>query len=209
LTKNKLNSPSAPGQCNGLPQFIERIPQSLKIALNGKRRFIAVNNAKRPPEITEEIKKSWPRSRFDYSSGGVAIRRSPENGDIEVALISTRGGSRWQLPKGSNEAGETSSETALREVKEEVGLLTEVVSFLDAIEFWYWDTYRKEPPELVHKRVDFFLLRIIGGTLSDASHEVDGVAWRDIKEAAKTLTFDGERRMVALAIDALTNDESI
>jgi hypothetical protein len=38
---------------------------------------------------------------------------------------------------------------------------------------------------------------------------VDGVAWRDIKEAAKTLTFDGERRMVALAIDALTNDESI
>jgi len=166
-----------------------------------------VNNANRPPEITEEIKKKWPRARFDYSSGGVAFRRLPENGAVEIALIATRGGSRWQLPKGSNEEGETSTETALREVKEEVGLLTEVVSFLDAIEFWYWDTYRKKPPELVHKRVDFFLLRVIGGTLSDASHEVDAVAWRAIEEAARTLTFEGERRIVELAIAALANHE--
>ncbi len=166
-----------------------------------------MNNINRPPEITEEIKKSWLRTRFDYSSGGVAFRRTREDDQIEIALIATRGGSRWQLPKGSNEEGETSTETALREVKEEVGLLTEVVSFLDAIEFWYWDTYRKEPPELVHKRVDFFLLRVIGGTLSDASHEVDAVAWRAIEDAVKTLTFEGERRMVALAIDALANDE--
>jgi len=166
-----------------------------------------VNNASRPPEITEEIKKNWQRARFDYSSGGVAFRKSSEKDHIEIALIATRGRTRWQLPKGSHEDGETSTETALREVREEVGLLTEVVSFLDAIEFWYWDTYHKEPPELVHKRVDFFLLRVIGGTLSDASHEVDGVAWRSIEDAAKTLTFEGERRMVALAIEALANKE--
>ena len=165
-----------------------------------------MNKASYPPEITEDIKKNWPRTRFDYSSGGVAFRRSPENGCIEIALISTRGGSRWQLPKGSNEEGETSPETATREVQEEVGLETEIVTYLDAIEFWYWDTYRKEPPILVHKRVDFFLLRITGGALSDASHEVDAVAFRAIEDAAQTLTFEGERHIVALALEALAND---
>lgn len=167
-----------------------------------------VNNPNHPPQITEEVKKNWPRSRFDYSSGGVAFRRSPDDGRIEIALIATRGGSRWQLPKGSNEEGETSMETAIREVREEVGLETEVVRYLDAIDFWYWDTYRKEPPELVHKRVDFFLMRVIGGALSDASHEVDGVAWCAIEEAAQTLTFEGEQGIVELALAALANDEN-
>ncbi len=155
------------------------------------------------PEITDEVKKSWPRARSARSSGGVAFRPPPDGGEIEVALIATRGGARWQLPKGSREAGESSIETAVREVEEEVGLKTEPVLFLEAIEFWYWDTYRKEPAELVHKMVDFFLLRIIGGELSDESHEVDGVAWFTIDQAMDILTFDGERRVIGLAVAAL------
>ena len=57
------------------------------------------------PEITDEIKKSWPRSRLARSSGGVAFRSQKTTYEIEVALIATRGGERWQLPKGSREAG--------------------------------------------------------------------------------------------------------
>lgn len=154
-----------------------------------------------PPPISDEIKRTWKRSRLDISSGGVAYRRMDQ--EIEVALIATRGGTRWQLPKGSRESGESSLQTAIREVAEEVGLTTESEGFLRTIDFWYWDTYRKDVPELVHKRVDFFLLSVVAGVISDASHEVDGVAWFTLEQALQVLTFSGEREVVRLAQERL------
>ena len=152
-----------------------------------------------PPEISAETKQTWQRTRQDYSAGGVAYRRDPQQGEIEIALIATRGGRRWQLPKGSREPHETSVETAIREVSEEVGLRTDHVADLRTIDYWYWDTYRKEIPELVHKSVDFYLLRVVGGELSDACYEVDAVGWFTLDQAEAMLTFSGELEVVQLA----------
>ena len=69
------------------------------------------------PPIDEHTRRHWHRQRTDHSAGGVIYRIS-ERGESEVALISTRGGTRWQLPKGTCEPGETVEETALREVAE-------------------------------------------------------------------------------------------
>jgi 8-oxo-dGTP pyrophosphatase MutT (NUDIX family) len=107
------------------------------------------------------------------------------------------------LPKGTCESGETAEQTACREVAEEVGLETVCEGFLQAIEYWYWDTYRKEIPELVHKRVDFFLLRVVGGELSDSSIEVDSTAWFTPTDALAVLTFLGERDVVQAALARL------
>ncbi|MCB9139596.1 MAG: NUDIX hydrolase [Caldilineaceae bacterium] len=142
-------------------------------------------------------------SRLARSSGGVAFRRSAPDEPVEIALISTRGGTRWQLPKGSCEPGETLVETAVREVEEETGLRTEPVIFLKTVTFWYWDTYRKDPPVRVRKMVDFYLLRVEGGRLSDASHEVDDVAWFSLEEAQSTLTYETERQVLSAAVEAL------
>jgi 8-oxo-dGTP pyrophosphatase MutT (NUDIX family) len=152
-------------------------------------------------EITEEIQRTWRRRRNDYSAGGVAYRRAGD--DVEIALIATRSGTRWQLPKGTCESGETSEQTALREVAEEVGLTTSCEAFLQSIDYWYWDTYRKETPELVHKRVDFYLLRVTGGELTDNSIEVDSTAWFRLNDALDVLTFLGERDVVRAAADLL------
>ncbi len=57
-------------------------------------------------DIDEEIKRTWQRRREDHSAGGIAYRRTPDN-ELEVALIATRHGTRWQLPKGAREYGET------------------------------------------------------------------------------------------------------
>ena len=161
------------------------------------------------PEINHEIRRTWRRTRQDYSAGGVAYRRLAESGVVQVALIGTHGSTRWQLPKGSREVGETSLETAVREVEEETGVHTEHEAFLRTIDYWYWDTYQKEVPELVHKLVDFYLLRAIGGELTDSSYEVDAVGWFTLTEALRIMTFEGEKSVVeqALALLAETTDD--
>ena len=135
-------------------------------------------------QITDEIKRTWRRRRHDHSAGGVAYRwvenhdaaqgamedaaQNAAQNSLEIALIATRSGTRWQLPKGVREPGETLEQTAIREVREESGLETEVDRFLRTIEYWYWDTYQKETHELVCKRVDLFLLRVVGGEFTTA-----------------------------------------
>lgn len=192
-----------------------------------------IANSHSLPEISAEIKRTWKRIRRDYSAGGVAYRRCfPDdflgegqdreqlNGDagketqtertentrahsIEIALIATRGGKRWQLPKGSREGDESPTETAIREVEEEAGLKTVCEGYLKTIDYWYWDTYRKDVPELVHKTVDFYLLRVVGGTLTDQCYEVDAAEWFSFERAMQVMTFEGELEVVRLAMNAL------
>ena len=147
--------------------------------------------------------RSYRRARHDHSAGGVAYRTVADGDGYRIALIATRGWRRWQLPKGSQEANETSEETAIREVEEEVGLLTTPEVFLRRIEYWYWDTYQKDEPELVRKTVDFYLLRVVSGKLSDSSHEVDGTGWFTFDQALEKLTFEGEIDVVRKAQTAL------
>lgn len=163
-----------------------------------------MNDPQPLPEISELTKRTWRKMRHDHSAGGVAYRVVPESGVIQIALIATRGGARWQLPKGTCEPSESPVQTALREVAEEAGLQTEVQAFLKTIDYWYWDTYRKQVPELVHKSVDFYLLRVVGGVLSDACHEVDATGWFTLEEALGCLTYSGEMEVVRLAQEMLT-----
>lgn len=159
------------------------------------------------PAINQEIKRTWRRTRQDYSAGGVAYRYAPRTNTVQIALIATHGSQRWQLPKGSRETGETSLETAIREVAEETGIESVQEAFLQTIDYWYWDTYQKDVPELVHKLVDFYLLRMVGGELTDNSYEVDDVGWFTLEEALRIMTFEGEKSVVQQAIAVLNAAE--
>lgn len=142
-------------------------------------------------------------TRRSHSAGGVAYRTlSPQNGEtgpIQVALIATSGGRRWQLPKGRLEANEEPVAAAIREVEEETGLITVSQAFLKTIEYRYVDTYSRYIPELVIKRVDFYLLRVVGGEINNQSFEVDDVAWFTPTEAIALLTFPSEQECIQLA----------
>lgn len=156
-----------------------------------------------PDKQSSQGQHSGRPTRRDRSAGGVAYRRYGPDGALQIALIATRGGQRWQLPKGALEPGETLIQAAQREVWEEAGLETANEGFLREIDYWYWDTYRKSPPERVHKSVAFFLLRTVGGTLSDASFEVDAVGWFSPQEAQAKLSFSGELEVVREALARL------
>ncbi len=142
-------------------------------------------------------------TRQSHSAGGVAYQIAPQgataNGSVQIALIATNHGQRWQLPKGRLESGEASLQAAIREVHEETGLNTVHEAFLKTIEYRYIDTYSRVIPELVIKRVDFYLLRVVDGELNSRSYEVDDVAWYTPLEALAQLTFPSEQECVKLA----------
>ncbi len=144
--------------------------------------------------------------RHSHSAGGVAYRQRAGGAGkvIEVALIATDpAGRRWQLPKGRLYPAEKPLAAALREVEEETGLETEYESFLKTVRYAYLDTYARAVPERVFKKVDFYLLRVVGGALSDASIEVEKVEWVSTEEALGLLAYEGERDCIRLAMKLL------
>jgi len=166
---------------------------------NNFRRQSTMTTAHQLPPINDHTRRNWRRQRTDHSAGGV-IYRINEQGAVEAALISTRGGTRWQLPKGTCEPGETVEETALREVAEECGLSGKCEAHLGVIEYWYWDTHQRTVPELVRKCVDFYLMCAVGGELSDSSIEVDEVRWFSLEQALATLSYPSEREVLHRAL---------
>jgi len=144
--------------------------------------------------------------RHIHSAGGVAYRLRDVSASrvVQVALIATdKECRRWQLPKGRLYPSEEPLTAALREVEEETGLETEFESFLKTVRYEYLDTYARAVPERVYKKVDFYLLRVVGGILSDASVEVRKVEWASPDDALGRLAYDGERDCVKLALEYL------
>lgn len=153
-----------------------------------------------------EGEESWRRDELrtvkEVSAGGVIYRKKGD--EIEIALIHVR--SRWGLPKGHVEEGESIEETALREVREETGLEGKVIRKLGDIRYSYRDKTKKNEPIRIYKRVYFFLLQYAKGDVQAQDHEVDETRWFPIEEAIKNLKFATERTMVHRAWNALAPD---
>jgi 8-oxo-dGTP pyrophosphatase MutT (NUDIX family) len=134
------------------------------------------------------------------SAGGVAYRRGPDG--IEVALISVGPQARWQLPKGLVDPGESPEITAVREVREEAGIETDLIEPLDTIEYWYVG-WRGKQRVRFHKRVHCFLLAYRSGDVRDHDREVNEARWVPLADAQTMLAFKGERAVVAQAAERL------
>ena len=132
------------------------------------------------------------RTRNEHSSGGAVI--SFRHGTAFVAMIATRGRSRWGLPKGAVSKGETSEAAALREVQEETGLEAQIVKPLDTIEYFF-----RAGDSLIRKRVDFYLMQHTGGTLTPQLSEVDAAEWVELGEAIERASFESERKLLEIA----------
>ncbi len=120
-------------------------------------------------------------------------------------MISVGETRRWQLPKGTVEKGETNESAAVREVREETGIQTEVVSLLDRIEYWFYSSSAGKRTRH-HKYVFFFLLRAVSGDVRDHDHEVNESRWVEINAALKMLNFENERRTLRKAREVISDN---
>ena len=150
---------------------------------------------------TSESSQGLP-TIHQVSAGGVVFRES--NGNIEVAIIETSSEKRWQLPKGLIDAGETVEEAAIREVREESGLNSEILEPADDIEYWFTAAYDGQRRRY-HKMVHFFLMKYVSGSVEDHDHEVAESRWVPIGEAMKMLEFKSEQDVVHVAAEKIPN----
>jgi 8-oxo-dGTP pyrophosphatase MutT (NUDIX family) len=133
------------------------------------------------------------KTRNEHSSGGAVI--AIRDGKPHVALIATRGRTRWGLPKGAVSEGETSEAAALREVREETGIEARIVKRLDTIEYFF-----RVGDTLIHKSVDFYLMQYVAGELEPQLSEVDDVEWVELSAALRRASFDSERKLLEMAL---------
>lgn len=130
------------------------------------------------------------------SSGGVAFRRTKKN--LKLVIVSVKPSLRWQLPKGIIDPGETPEVTAVREVREEAGIETELLELIDTVEYWYQRVQYGKHIRF-HKFVHFYLLQYVDGNVKDHDHEIEEARWVSFDEAIKMLAFKSERDVVAKA----------
>ena len=159
----------------------------------------------------------------EISAGGVVVHRAGGEG-WNVAVIepqSAAGSGRLSrkttqkvvlaLPKGLVDPGETPEQTALREVREETGVLATMVTKLGDIKYVYVRSWGDG--QRVFKIVSFFLLHYQSGEINDVAPEmrveVRRAAWIPLDDAHRRLAYRGERDMVKRALQYLqTNSQT-
>jgi 8-oxo-dGTP pyrophosphatase MutT (NUDIX family) len=137
-----------------------------------------------------------------FSAGGVVYRQtqnsangaSAPGADYVVALVGRIKHDLWALPKGTPRAGETPEMTALREVREETGLLTRIVTEIGRIEYTFQRKGVRYRKEVLH-----FLMEAVGGNVADHDEEYDRVEWVPLDQAIRRLTHENEAEMVRRA----------
>ena len=109
------------------------------------------------------------------------------------------------LPKGLVDAGEKPQAAAVREVREETGIVAEPVTKLSDNKYVYVRTWGDG--KRVFKIVSFYLMRYVSGEIdnikSDMRIEVKRALWVPLADASGQLAYSNERKVLGQAQDYL------
>ncbi|MEK7553434.1 MAG: NUDIX domain-containing protein [Patescibacteria group bacterium] len=145
-------------------------------------------------------------------SAGIIIYRKTLEG-VKFLLL-YHGGGYWNFPKGKIEAEEKSFQAALREIREETGLIKQDLKFTGLPEqagnfktyekFVFWRG-RGATKVKVSKIVIFYLAETRKSWIK-ISYEHDGYAWLIYKEAINILKHKDSQRVLTQANDFLQDN---
>jgi 8-oxo-dGTP pyrophosphatase MutT (NUDIX family) len=140
--------------------------------------------------------KRKPNDAGSTHAGGVVYRM--KDATLELLLVSSRyDKSIWVLPKGHIEPGESSDETAVREVFEEAGVTARVVEFL---------LTSQQFVRGAAQQVEYYLLERLA---EEKASEGRKIAWLVGDEAIRRLTFYEHRAVLTKGCARLEQSRGI
>jgi len=138
-------------------------------------------------------------ARVEISAGGVVVRVIA---GVHHALVIRDPYQKWGLPKGHAEEGETTQETALREVLEETGLIDlRLGEELVTIDWVFRAKGRR-----IHKFTTFFLMYSDSG--DPTPEEAEGITaceWVRLDVAHERISYENASEVVKVAQRVLTS----
>ena len=126
---------------------------------------------------------------FEKSCGAVVFTR--EGGRLRFLIIQMLGGHHG-FPKGHMEPGETERDTAIREIREEVGLTPRI---LDG--FRETEAYLLPGKRNTGKQVVYFLAEYENQPVRVQKDELRGARLMCFQDALKVLEFEESRRILS------------
>lgn len=123
----------------------------------------------------------------EVRAAGGLITRVDETGDPQVLLVHRSRYDDWSFPKGKLDPGETFEEAALREVKEETGLVCRLLAELAPV--------RYRDADGLPKLVRYWQMVPLEGDIGDFAFnsEIDDLRWVHPVEAARLLSYAHDR----------------
>ncbi len=142
---------------------------------------------KRRPAISEVVREP--------TAGGIVFRRNAKK-EIEILLIQDAK-DRWTIPKGHIEEGESSKQTAEREIGEETGLEKMVVlNWLGKINFRY-----RRTTSLVLMTTEIYLVQALGDTDKLKPEDwMNGIKWFPASEALEKIEYEDIGKLILLGL---------
>ncbi len=132
---------------------------------------------------------------LERSCGAVVFTRV--GGELRFVLVRSLEGV-YGFPKGHREAGESPEETALREVREEVGLRVALLPGFHA-----QDEYLLPKKKDTRKRVDFFLAEYSDQPIRAQESELKSAGLFSFDEALRLIQHESWRRILTEAHEFL------
>lgn len=126
-----------------------------------------------------------------HSAGGIIF-----NDQQQVIICRPTNHQFWLFPKGEVSSGEDLIQAALREVKEEAGVVAEIIDLANSFSF-EWTHPRTGKPEF--KTVTYFCMKYLSGDISVHDWEMEEVIWLDLDQAQQQLSFNKDKESLQIA----------
>jgi 8-oxo-dGTP pyrophosphatase MutT (NUDIX family) len=137
----------------------------------------------------------------EVSAGGFVISKSDPSLVALMARFNRGGKLEWCIPKGHLEQNETNEQAALREVREETGLVAEIITHLGEVNYQFIQDGKR-----IAKTVHVYLMQQTGGELSfehDPHKEASELEWVAVSELLARLSHGNEKRIAKMAIELI------